>query len=70
MIYMGDMIIEGDDMEEISNEESGGLIYFQRVLVSVSKQGIFLSWRKYVLDLLYEVDMIDCELEDTLIIRN
>lgn len=38
--------------------------------VARSSQGIFLSHRKYVLDLLSEVGMIDCKSADTPIVQN
>ena len=37
----------------------GGLKYFLRIEVAQSKQGIFLSQRKYTLDLLSEVGLLD-----------
>jgi len=67
IIYVDDMIITGDDSEEIYRLEKhlamefemknlGGLKYFLGIEVARSKQGIFLSQRKYVLDLLAEVE--------------
>ena len=38
--------------------------------VARSRQGIFLSQRKYVLDLLAEVGMMDCRLAETPIVQN
>ena len=35
-----------------------------------SKQGIFLSQKKYVLDLLAELRLLYCKSKDTLIIQN
>jgi len=63
--YVDDMIITGDDKEEISRLQKhlatefemknlGGLKYFLGIEVARSEQGIFLSQRKYVLDLLSE----------------
>ncbi|XP_022857348.1 uncharacterized protein LOC111378388 [Olea europaea var. sylvestris] len=48
----------------------GGLKYFLGIEVARSSQGIFLSHRKYVLDLLSEVGMIDCKSADTPIVQN
>ena len=81
IIYVDDMIITGDDEEEIVNlqrylvsefemKNLGGLKYFLGIEVSHSKQGIFLSQRKYVLDLLAETGMLGCKLADTSIAQN
>ena len=75
------MIITGDDIEEISRLQGQlatefemknlrGLKYFLGIEVSKSKQGIFLSQRKYVLDLLSEVGLLDCKPADTPIVQN
>ncbi|KAM2750693.1 hypothetical protein EV2_029442 [Malus domestica] len=79
IIYVDDMIVTGDDKEEISRlkdyiatefemKDLGGLKYFLGIEVARSKQGIFLSQRKYVLDLLAETRMLDCKLVDTPIV--
>lgn len=81
IIYVDDMIITGDDMEEITKLEKqlatefemknlGGLKYFLGIEVARSKRGIFLSQKKYILDLLTEVGMLDCKPADTPIIQN
>jgi len=81
IIYVDDMIITGDDSEEIYRLEKhlamefemknlGGLKYFLGIEVARSKQGIFLSQRKYVLDLLAEVGMLDCKPANTPTIQN
>ena len=65
VVYVDDIIIIGDDMEGISSLKSflhgqfhtkdlGMLKYFLGIEVMRSKHGIFLSQRKYVLDLLSE----------------
>lgn len=75
------MIITGDDTEEIAKLQKqlaiefemknlGGLKYFLGIEVARSRQGIFLSHRKYILDLLCEVGMLDCKPTDTPIIPN
>jgi Reverse transcriptase (RNA-dependent DNA polymerase) len=81
IIYVDDMIITGNDIEEIQHLESqlskefemknlGGLKYFLGIEVSRNEKGIFLSQRKYVLDLLTEVGMLDCKPADTPMIQN
>ncbi|KAM2246579.1 hypothetical protein COP2_007815 [Malus domestica] len=51
-------------------KELGKLKYFLGIEVTQSKHGIFLSQRKYVLDLLAETGMLDCKLVDTPIEQN
>ena len=79
IVYVDNMIIIGDDKEETSKLQKqlsaefemknlGGLKYFLGIEVSRSKQGIFLSQRKYVLDLLSEVGMLECKPVDTSIV--
>ena len=66
------MIINGDDKEEITHlkrrlfqefkmEDLGELKYFLGIEVLRSKLGIFISQKKYVLDLLTETGMLDCK---------
>lgn len=65
------MIITGNNKKEISSLQEYlatefekknlvGLKYFLGIEVAQSRQGIFLSQRKYVLDLLSETGMLDC----------
>ncbi|CAL2240277.1 unnamed protein product [Prunus armeniaca] len=81
IIYVDDMIITGDDTEEIDKlkhylstefemKDLGGLKYFLGIEVARSQQGIFLSQRKYVLDLLNETGMLGCKPADTPIVHN
>ncbi|KAK1408895.1 hypothetical protein QVD17_41029 [Tagetes erecta] len=81
IIYVDDMIITGSDQEEISSlrrnlftefemKDLGGLKYFLGIEVLRSKEGIFISQRKYILDLLAEVGMVDCKPSDTPMIIN
>ena len=44
----------------------GALKYSLGIEVVRSRRGIFLSQKKYVIDLLTEVGMLDCKLMDTL----
>jgi hypothetical protein len=80
IIYVDDMIITGDDREEISRLQKhlvtkfemknlGGLKYFLGIEVARSEQGIFLSQRKYVLDLLSKIGMLDCKPAALLLFR-
>jgi len=75
------MIITRDDSEEIEKLQKqlasefemknlGGLKYFLGIEVARSKQGIFLSQRKYILDLLSKVGLLDCNLVDTPVVQN
>ena len=79
IVYVDDMIITGDDIEEIAKLQQqlatefemknlGGLKYFLGIEVARSKQGIFLSQQKYILDLLCDVGMLDCKPADTPIV--
>lgn len=81
IVYVDDMIITGDDSEEIAKLQKqlatefemknlGGLKYFLGIEVARSKKGIFLSQRKYILDLLSEVGLLDCKPVDTPIVQN
>jgi Reverse transcriptase (RNA-dependent DNA polymerase) len=81
IIYVDDMIITGDDSEEIRWLEQrlskefemktlGGLKYFLGIEVLRSTKDISLPQRKYTLDLLAEMGMIDCKPVDTPVIQN
>jgi hypothetical protein len=81
IIYVDDMIITGDDIEEISQlqkklatkfemKDLEGLKYFLGIEVARSKQGIFISQRKYVLDLLSEVGLLECKPAETPMVQN
>ena len=65
------MIVTGNDLEErktlqehfareFEMKDLGELKYFLEIEVSRSKKGIFLSQRKYALDLLNETSMTAC----------
>ena len=81
IIYVDDMIITGDDTEEINNlkrnlfkefdmKDLGPLKYFLGIEVLRSNHGIFLRQRKYVLDLLAETGLLDCKPADTPMVPN
>lgn len=75
------MIITRNDDEEIADLQKylasefemknlGGLKYFLGIKVARSNQGIFLSQRKYILDLLAETGMLEFKPTDTPIAQN
>ncbi|RVX05106.1 Retrovirus-related Pol polyprotein from transposon RE1 [Vitis vinifera] len=72
IVYVDDMVVTGNDPEErkalqnyLSREfemkDLGPLKYFLGIEVSRSSEGIFLSQRKYALDLLQETKMSGCQ---------
>ncbi|CAL1357650.1 unnamed protein product [Linum trigynum] len=72
LLYVDDMIITGSDVEGISHlkeglqkaykiKDLGDLSYFLGLEVSRTKEGILLSQRKYIVDLLSEHNMEDCK---------
>ncbi|WKA07561.1 hypothetical protein VitviT2T_025368 [Vitis vinifera] len=72
IVYVDDMVVTGNDPEErkalqnyLSREfemkDLGPLKYFLGIEVSQSSEGIFLSQRKYALDLLQETGMLGCQ---------
>ncbi|PRQ60568.1 putative RNA-directed DNA polymerase [Rosa chinensis] len=76
IIYVDDMIVTGNDPEEVKKLEAhlssvfemkdlGGLKYFLGIEVARSKEGISLSQRKYVVDLLIETGLLACQPADT-----
>ncbi|CAN0875318.1 Retrovirus-related Pol polyprotein from transposon RE1, partial [Linum grandiflorum] len=75
IVYVDDIIITGNDEEEITrlkkklNEEFelkdlGEMKYFLGMEVARSNKGLLISQRKYVLDLLDETGMIGCKPTD------
>jgi hypothetical protein len=80
IIYVDDMIITGDDIEEISRlkeqlsaqfeiKNLGRLKYFLGIEMAKSWRGILLSQRKYMLDVLFEVGLLKCKPADTPIVQ-
>ena len=76
IVFVDDMVVTGNDPDErkalqsyISIEfemkDLGHLKYFLRIEVSRSGKGIFLSQRKYALNLLQEIGMSTCQPADT-----
>nr|KYP39692.1 Retrovirus-related Pol polyprotein from transposon TNT 1-94 [Cajanus cajan] len=81
IVYVDDMVLTGDDVEEMKLLEKrlaaefemkdlGQLKYFLGIEIARSEQGISLSQRKYVLDLLSETGMLACKPADTPIEMN
>ncbi|CAO2836612.1 unnamed protein product [Amaranthus hypochondriacus] len=75
------MVITGNDEEEINDlkgklfkefemKDLGNLKYFLGIEVLRSRKGIFINQRKYILDLLAEVGMLDCKPADTPMVTN
>jgi len=72
LVYVDDMIVTGDDEHDkqmlkeklaaqFEMKDLGKLKYFLEIDVAYSKKGIFISQRKYVIDLLKETGMINCK---------
>jgi Reverse transcriptase (RNA-dependent DNA polymerase) len=70
LVYVDDIIITGNDKEDIENiknylknkfdiKDLGKLKYFLGIKITHSCKGLFLSQRKYVLDLLKEIGKLD-----------
>ncbi|KAB2621756.1 hypothetical protein D8674_023938 [Pyrus ussuriensis x Pyrus communis] len=80
IIYVDDMIVTRDTFDEILRlqinlvvefemKNLGNLKYFMGVEVACLSRGIFLSQRKYVLDLLKETSMLGCKPVDIPIVE-
>lgn len=72
IVYVDDIIITGDDVDAINNlkrllqsefkvKDLGKLQYFLGIEIARSKDGIFISQRKYILDLLQETGKLGCQ---------
>ena len=81
IVYVDDMILIRSDAEEIRSlrkklfeefkmKDLGELRYFLGIEVLKSKNEIFISRRKYILDLLAETGMVDCKPADTPMVVN
>ena len=81
IIYVDNMVIIGNNEREIKElkkklfmefemKDLGNLKYFLGIEVLRSKKGIFINQKKYVLDLLAEVGMLDCKPAETPIVAN
>ena len=76
IVYVDDIILTGDYDEEIQRlkkvlakefeiKDLGSLKYFLGMEIARSKQGIVVSQRKYILDLLRETKMLECKPAET-----
>ena len=76
IVYVDDIIITRDDEEGLVNlkkllasefeiKDLGQLRYFLGMEVGRTKEGIVVTQRKYVLDLLQETGMLGCKPVDT-----
>ncbi|KAK8923657.1 hypothetical protein KSP39_PZI019078 [Platanthera zijinensis] len=81
IVYVDDIVITGDDVEEIKIlkqklasefevKDLGKLRYFLGIEVARSNHGIFISQRKYTLDLLEKTGMSGCKPVNTPIEAN
>ena len=76
IVYVDDIVVTEDDKEEIAHlkrllaqefeiKDLGKLRYFLGIEVARSDKRIFISQRKYILDLMEETDMLGCKLADS-----
>jgi hypothetical protein len=81
VVYVDDIVITGNDDKEIrclkrtlansfEVKDLGYLHYFLGIEVAYGVQGIYLSQRKYVIDLLIETGMLNCKPATTPIEQN
>ncbi|XP_057543835.1 uncharacterized mitochondrial protein AtMg00810-like [Amaranthus tricolor] len=80
IICVDNMVITGNNEEEISDlkklfmefemKDLGNLKYFLRIKVLRSRRGIFINQKKYILDLLAEIGMLDCKPAEIPIVAN
>lgn len=76
IVYVDDIVITGDDHDQISHLKSilteefevkdlGQLKYFLGMEIARTRDGICVSQRKYTLDLLKETGMLECKVANT-----
>jgi len=80
VICVGDIIITGDDVQGISDlkffqkyfqtKNLGSLQYFVGIKIARSSKRITLSQKKYVFDILSDVDMLGCRIANASIKAN
>ena len=80
-MYVDDIILTGDNIlemaclkkrlaKEFEIKDLGPLRYFLGMEIARNRSGIFVSQRKYVLDLLKETGLLGCKLVNTLVDPN
>ncbi|KAG8491024.1 hypothetical protein CXB51_014147 [Gossypium anomalum] len=76
LVYVDDIIVTGDNLEGMENlkkclvkefevKELGKLKYFLGIEVAHSREGIFISQQKYIVDLLTETGKLGCKPVET-----
>ena len=81
IVYVDDIVITGNDHDCIQKltphlfnhfqtKDLGKLKYFLGIEIVQSNSGVVMSQRKYVLDILEEIDMLDYKPVDTLMDPN
>ncbi|PKI46814.1 hypothetical protein CRG98_032811 [Punica granatum] len=81
VVYVDDIVITGDDAvgifqlkaylhSQFQTKDLGALKYFLGIEVAQSKRDIYISQRKYVLDILEETELLECKPVDTLMEPN
>ena len=76
IVYVDDIVVIGNDKEgmaqlkecllkEFEIKDLGRLKYFLGIEVAHSKEGIFISQQKYVVDLLKETGLLGCKASNT-----
>ncbi|GMI79954.1 hypothetical protein HRI_001664700 [Hibiscus trionum] len=76
IVYVDDIIMTGDDEEEVSKlknflsrefeiKDLGSLRYFLGMEVARTSKGLIINQRKYILDLLKETGLLGCKPADT-----
>lgn len=76
IVYVDDIILTGDDIEELARlkkklaedfeiKDLGVLKYFLSMEFARSKEGIFVNQRKYILDSLGETGLLGCKAVET-----
>ena len=81
IVYEDDIVITGNDQDGIQRlkqhlfnhfqtKDLGKLKYFPRIEIAQFKSSVVMSQRKYTLEILEEIGMLDCKPIDTLMNPN